>query len=71
MPEAGWEPFVPRVTLTVPALSATPLGIMLVAGDSKQVPLRRLLAGDDIPAARLRPQRLQILADPAAATGLA
>jgi 6-phosphogluconolactonase len=71
VPEAGWEPFVPRVTLTVPALSATPLGIMLVAGDTKQEPLRKLLAGDDIPAARLYPQRLLVLADPAAAAGIA
>ena len=70
VPEAGWEPFVPRVTLTVPALSATPLGMMLVAGDTKQRPLRGLLAGEDIPAARLHPQRLLILADPAAAAGL-
>jgi 6-phosphogluconolactonase len=70
VPEAGWEPFVPRVTLTVPALSATPLGIMLVAGATKREPLRRLLAGDDIPAARLHPRRLLVLADPAAAAGL-
>jgi 6-phosphogluconolactonase len=70
VPEAGWEPFVPRVTLTVPALSATPRGVMLVAGDSKQEPLRKLLAGEDIPAARLHPQRLLVLADPAAAAGI-
>lgn len=70
VPEAGWEPFVPRVSLTVPALSATPIGVMLVAGEDKREPLRRLLAGEDIPPARLRPDRLVVLADEAAAGGL-
>ena len=70
VPEAGWEPFVPRVSLTVPALSATPVGVMLVAGDDKREPLGRLLAGQDIPAARLHPGRLLVLADVAAAGGV-
>jgi 6-phosphogluconolactonase len=70
VPEAGWEPFVPRVTLTVPALSATPLGVMLVAGETKREPLRALMAGEDIPAARLRPGRLVVLADAEAAADL-
>jgi 6-phosphogluconolactonase len=69
VPEAGWEPFVPRVSLTVPALSAAKLGMFLVVGADKRDPLRRLLAGDDIPAARVAPERLVILADPAAAPG--
>ena len=71
VPEAGWDPFVPRVTLTVPALSATPVGVMLVAGEEKREPLRRLLAGEDIPPARLHPERLLVLADEVAARGLA
>jgi 6-phosphogluconolactonase len=71
VPEAGWEPFVPRVSLTVPALSATPVGVMLVAGEDKRRPLHRLLSGEDIPAARLRPGRLLVLADEAAAGGVA
>jgi 6-phosphogluconolactonase len=70
VPEAGWEPFVPRVSLTVPALSATPLGVMLVEGETKREPLRKLMAGEDVPAARLRPGRLLVLADAAAARGL-
>ncbi len=70
VPEAGWEPFVPRVSLTVPALSATPVGVMLVAGEDKREPLGRLLAGEDIPAARLHPGRLLVLADVAAAGGV-
>jgi len=69
VPEAAEEPFVPRVSLTVPALSATTLGIFLVEGEDKREPLRRLLAGDDIPAARVTPERLVILADPSAAPG--
>jgi 6-phosphogluconolactonase len=69
VPEAGLEPFVPRVSLTVPALSAAKLGMFLVAGHDKRDPLRRLLAGEDIPASRVAPERLVILADPAAAPG--
>jgi 6-phosphogluconolactonase len=69
VPESGWEPFVPRVSLTVPALSATPVGVMLVAGEDKREPLNRLLAGEDIPGARLHPGRLLVLADEAAAGG--
>jgi 6-phosphogluconolactonase len=67
VPEAGWDPFVPRVTMTLPVLSATPLGIMLVSGTQKRAPLSRLMSGDDIPAARLFPGRLIVLADRAAA----
>jgi 6-phosphogluconolactonase len=70
VPEAGWEPFVPRVTLTVPVLSSATVGVFLVSGETKRDPLRRLLAGEDIPAARMRPKRLVILADPAAGAGL-
>jgi 6-phosphogluconolactonase len=69
VPEAGLEPFVPRVSLTVPALSAAKLGMFLVAGQDKRDPLRRLLAGEDIPASRVAPERLVILADPTAAPG--
>ena len=65
------EPFVPRVSLTMPALSATPVGVMLVAGQDKREQLGRLLDGEDIPAARLRPDRLLVLADEAAARGSA
>ena len=66
VPEAGLEPFVPRVSMTVPALSAAALGVFLVSGDDKREALARLLAGEDIPAARVAPERLVILADAAA-----
>lgn len=68
VPEAGVEPFVPRISLTLPALSATGLGMFLVTGESKREPLRRLLEGDEsIPAARVRAHRLVVVADRAAA----
>lgn len=69
VPQAGLEPFVPRISLTVPALSAATLGVFLVAGADKRAALHRLLAGEDIPAARLTPERLIVLADPVAAGG--
>jgi 6-phosphogluconolactonase len=67
VPEAGWEPYVPRVSLTVPVLSAVSVGVFLVSDETKRQPLGRLLAGEDIPAARMTPQRLVILADHTAA----
>lgn len=69
VPEAGLSPFVPRVSLTLPALSSAEVGLLLVAGGDKREALRRLLAGEPIPAAGLRPRRLVILADHAAAPG--
>ena len=70
VPEAGLAPFVPRVSLTLPALSAADVGLLLVAGEEKREALRRLLDGNPIPAAGLRPQRLVILADRAAVHGI-
>jgi 6-phosphogluconolactonase len=67
VPEAGFEPFVARVSLTLPALSAAPVGMFLVEGEAKREAVRRLLAGEQIPAARVQPLRLLVLADPAAA----
>jgi 6-phosphogluconolactonase len=67
VPEAALQPFVPRISLTVPALSAVKLGVFLVAGADKREALARLDAGEDIPAARLTPERLMILADREAA----
>jgi hypothetical protein len=37
--------------------------LFLVTGPDKREPLRRLLGGEDIPAARMRPERLVVLAD--------
>jgi 6-phosphogluconolactonase len=67
VPKAGWEPFVPRLSLTVPALSSASVGVFLIGGAEKREPLRRLLDEEDIPAARISAKRLIILADRAAA----
>jgi 6-phosphogluconolactonase len=52
VPEAGQEPFVPRVSLTFPALASTRDMLFLVTGPSKREVMGRLLAGADLPAAR-------------------
>lgn len=63
VPEPGWPPRVPRVSLTLPALSATRVGVLLVAGRDKREALRAVLAEEDVPAARLTPGRLVVVAD--------
>jgi 6-phosphogluconolactonase len=52
VPQAGQEPFVPRVTLTFPALASTRDMLFLVTGRGKREIMGRLLAGADLPAAR-------------------
>jgi 6-phosphogluconolactonase len=52
--EAGLEPFVPRVSLTFPALASTRQMLFLVSGPSKRDILSRVLSGADLPAARAR-----------------
>lgn len=53
--EAGLAPFVPRVTLTLPALAACREMLVLVDGADKRAILARLAKGADLPAARLAP----------------
>ena len=50
--EAGLEPFVPRVTLTLRALASTRAMLFLVSGRGKREIVRRVLSGTDLPAAR-------------------
>jgi 6-phosphogluconolactonase len=50
--EAGLEPFVPRVTLTFPALASTREMLFLVSGRDKRDILERVLSGANLPAAR-------------------
>ena len=52
VPEAGMEPFVPRISLTFPALASARSVLFLVNGAGKRDPLSRLAAGEDLPAGR-------------------
>jgi 6-phosphogluconolactonase len=50
--KAGMEPFVSRVTLTLPALASTREMLFLIDGADKREILSRVLAGEDLPAHR-------------------
>jgi len=50
VPEAHVEPFVPRVTLTMPALASCHEMLFEVSGADKRAILTRVLAGEDLPA---------------------
>ena len=52
VPEAHVEPFVPRVTLTLPALGSCREMLFEVAGSEKRAILTRVLAGENLPANR-------------------
>jgi 6-phosphogluconolactonase len=59
-----------RMTLTLPLLSAARLAVFLVAGAEKRDALRRMMAGEDIPANRITAERAVVLADAAASAGV-
>jgi 6-phosphogluconolactonase len=52
VPQAHVEPFVPRVTLTLPALGSCREMLFEVSGADKRAILTRVLAGEELPAAR-------------------
>jgi 6-phosphogluconolactonase len=52
VPRAHVEPFVPRVTLTLPALGSCREMLFEVSGADKRTILTRVLAGEDLPAGR-------------------
>ena len=54
VPQAHVEPFVPRVTLTLPALASCKEMLFEVSGASKRAILTRVLAGEPLPANRAR-----------------
>ncbi len=64
------EPFVPRVTLTLPVLGSCREMLFEAAGQQKHAILSRLLAGEDLPANRARSTfETVLLADRAAFGG--
>jgi 6-phosphogluconolactonase len=68
VPEAGWEPFVPRVSLTLPVLASCQDMLFLISGSRKRNALGRVLAGEALPSGRARSDGALItLADRAAA----
>jgi 6-phosphogluconolactonase len=54
VPHAHVEPFVPRVSLTLPALASCREMLFQVSGTAKRAILTRVLSGETLPAARAR-----------------
>jgi 6-phosphogluconolactonase len=52
VPKANVEPFVPRVTLTLPTLASCREMLFEVAGAGKRAILTRVLGGENLPAGR-------------------
>ena len=52
VPKAHVEPFVPRVTLTLPALGSCREMLFEASGAGKRAILTRVFAGEDLPANR-------------------
>jgi 6-phosphogluconolactonase len=75
--EAGWKPYVPRVSLTMPVLCAARRIVFLVAGDDKAEAVERCFGPEvepthDAPGSMVRPVdgELILLLDEAAASRL-
>jgi 6-phosphogluconolactonase len=54
VPKANVEPFVPRVSLTLPVLASCREMLFEAAGGSKRAILTRVFSGENLPAARAR-----------------
>jgi 6-phosphogluconolactonase len=54
VPRANVEPFVPRITLTLPTLASCHEMLFEVSGRDKRAILTRLFAGENLPANRAR-----------------
>jgi 6-phosphogluconolactonase/glucosamine-6-phosphate isomerase/deaminase len=75
--EAGWKPYVPRVSLTMPVLCAARRIVFLVAGEDKSEAVANCFGPDvepshDAPGSLVRPTdgELIVLLDEAAASRL-
>jgi 6-phosphogluconolactonase len=74
--EAGLEPFVPRISLTLPVINAARTVVFLVSGDGKAEAVARAFGGgepsEDAPGSLVRPHsgELVLLLDEAAASRL-
>jgi 6-phosphogluconolactonase len=67
VPEAGWEPYVPRYSFSLPLLNTGPVVAFIVGGEKKRDVLARVLAGDEsLPAGRVHAPETYVLADNAA-----
>jgi 6-phosphogluconolactonase len=61
VPEAGLEPWVPRVSMTIPMFNAAREVVFLVTGESKREAVEKAFCGeprDDAPASHVRPARV-------------
>jgi 6-phosphogluconolactonase len=72
----GLDPFVDRVTMTLPTIQAARRIVFLVSGEGKRDAVARAFGDDisrEVPAslARLAPVRVEVFLDAAAAAGLA
>jgi 6-phosphogluconolactonase len=54
------------LTFTFPAIERASLAVVTVAGDDKREPIRRIRAGEDLPGAHIRAQKVLWLGDRAA-----
>ncbi len=71
VPEAGLEPFVPRVTMTLPVFNAGREVLFMVTGEGKADAVARAFGGgerEDTPASYVRPPGLTVILDPPAAS---
>ena len=66
VPKANVEPFVPRVSLTLPVLSSCHELLFAVAGAEKRAILTRVFDGEDLPANRVAARETVWLVDQAA-----
>ena len=56
----------PRLTFTFPAIARARLVVVTVAGEEKRDAIERIRAGEDLPGARIRAERVLWLGDRAA-----